>query len=268
MQNHEIVALYKDKEFKAVFIANYTKAKSTANSFWTTTEAEAQWNHVFNLLAEAYTNHELTPIHLGSIADLRVCMAYVSETGLSFDKQNNEVHLVLEYGNGHPELKVRLGYKGMMRIAMASGLFKYIFVELVRDGDTFHWYGSHKEPVFVSPGKSNRPVLLGFVGFKYIDGDTLYFKVDGEELLEIEKQSKAYAKLSKGTDQDSLYNTPWRDRMFEIAVWRTAYNRMRQVVAFGTLASRSNVDENCNVEIKPDELTGFMKTFGITQEAS
>ena len=268
MQNQEIVSLYKDKEFKGRFIENYLKAKSTANSHWTETEAEAQWNHVFNLLAEAYNNPELTPIHLGNVSDLRVCMAYVSETGLSFEKSRNEAHLVLEYSNGHPELKVRLGYKGMMRIAMASGLFKYIFVELVREGDTFFWHGAHKEPVLVSPGKSGRPIVLGFVGFKYIDGDCLYVKVEGHELLEIEKQSKAFTEITKGSDESSLYNTPWRERMLEIVVWRTAYNRMRQVVAFGTLASRSNVDEKCNVEIKPEELNGFMKTFGITQEAS
>ena len=267
MQNHEIVALFKDKEFKAKFIENYTKAKSTAKSNWTVTEAEAQWNLVFALLAEAYKNPELTPIHLGSVADLRICMAYVSETGLSFDKRNNEVHLVLEYLNGKPVLRVRLGYKGMMRIAMSSGLFKFIFVELVREGDTFAWNGANKEPVFVSSARSNRAVQLGFVGFKYIDGDCLYLKVDGHELLEIEKASKAYTEITKGSATDSLYNTPWRDRMFEIAVWRIAYNKMRQVVSFGTLASRSKVDEQSNVQINTEELEGFMETFGIAKKA-
>lgn len=270
MTNQEIVALYQDKSFKGRFIGNYLKAKSSTSSFWSESEAEQQWLTVFNMLAAAHSSADPSPIHKVSKTELMASMLYVSETGLSFRKEDKEIYLYTECADGrHHILKTRLGYKGMMRIVMGTGLFRYISVELVLQGDTFSWLGQEKAPVFVSAGPvKNRDVECGFVGFKYLDGDRLYFKIDGDELLQIERASKAHAAIAYGDESSSLYSTPWRHRMLAIAVWRNAYNRLRQVVIFGSALSQSMIDQQGNVEFKPESPPDFLDKFGAVDRSN
>lgn len=269
MTNQEIIALYQDKVFKARFIGNYLKAKSSTASLWTESEAEQQWLTVFNMLGAAHTNAGLSPINKVSKTELMASMLYVSETGLSFRKEDKEIYLYTECEDSrHHILKTRLGYKGMMRIVMGTGLFRYISVELVLQGDTFSWMGQEKAPVFVSAGPvKERDVECGFVGFKYLDGDRLYFKIDGDELLEIERASKAHAAITCGDESSSLYSTPWRHRMLAIAVWRNAYNRLRQVVTFGSALSQSMIDQQGNVVFKSESLPDVMDTFAAADRS-
>lgn len=262
MKNVEIIELYKNDGLKKAFVANYCKAPYSANAKWTEHQAEQQWLEVFKMLSAGFSDKTQPQIHLASRAELISSILYVSEAGLSFSKSDKEVHLDVEFGpRNHLELKTRLGYKGMLRIAMGTGFFKYITTELVLEGDTFSWLGQSKAPVFVSAGPvASREVVCGFVGFKYKDGDEFYVKIDRDELLEIERSSKAFSALAHGSEDGSLYSTPWRYRMLTIAVWRNAYNRMREIIIFGSARSMAQLDETCAVQL-PVETDEFMSVF-------
>lgn len=265
MKNHEIIELYNNASLKEQFIANYANAPFSANAKWSASQAEQQWVELFKLLSSSYSDNTMIPIYLAPKADMIACMLYVSEAGLSFRKEDNEIHLGLDYGQtNQPALKTILGYKGMARITMGTGYFKYYTTQLVMSGDTFNWLGQEEKPVFVSAGPAaEREIVCGFVGFKYKDGDHLYIKVDGSELLEIERASLAYTAIEKGSENTSLYLTPWRLRLLEIALWRIAYNRMREIVLFGSVRSQSKVDAEGNVIIAQDaEIESFMDVFG------
>lgn len=270
MKNQEIIELFKNAALKEQFVSNYCNAPFSANSKWSVLQAEQQWVEVFKLLSTAYSDSTQIPIYLAPKADMIASMLYVSESGLSFRREDNEIHLGLDYSTpNQPQLKTILGYKGMARITMGTGFFKYFTTQLVMAGDTFSWLGQEERPVFVSAGPSaNREVVCGFVGFKYKDGDQLYIKVDGSELLEIERASLAFTTISKGSDESSLYLTPWRLRMLEIALWRIAYNRMRSVVLFGSVRSQSKVDVDGNVMIAQEpDVQSFMDVFGAQKTA-
>lgn len=270
MKNQEIIELFNNKSLKEKFISNYCGAQFSTNSKWTESQAEQQWIELFKLLSSAYSDNTLVPIYLAPKVDVIACLLYVSESGLSFRKEDNEIHLSLDYKNpSKPELKTILGYKGMARITMGTGFFKFFTTQLVMSGDTFSWQGQEERPVFISAGPSvDRKVVCGFVGFKYKDGDHLYIKVDGSELLEIERASLAYTAISKGSEETSLYLTPWRLRLLEIALWRIAYNRMREIVLFGSVRSQSKVDAEGNVMIaKEPDVEGFMAVFGEQKSA-
>lgn len=270
MKNQEIIELYNNVSLKEQFITNYCNAPFSANATWSVAQAEQQWIELFKLLSTSYSDNTLIPIYLAPKADMIACMLYVSETGLSFRKEDNEIHLGLDYSQtNQPMLKTILGYKGMARITMGTGFFKFFTTQLVMSGDTFNWLGQEERPVFVSAGPAaDREIVCGFVGFKYKDGDHLYIKVDGSELLEIERASLAYTAIAKGSEDTSLYLTPWRLRLMEIALWRIAYNRMREIVLFGSVRSQSKVDAEGKVMIAQEpDVESFMDVFGDKKTA-
>ena len=263
MNNQEIIQLYNNDKLKQQFIKNYCSASFSANAKWSAQQAEQNWTDLFKQISAAYSDKSLTPIYLASKQDMIASMLYVSETGLSLNPHDKEVYFRIDYAEGgRAELKTGLGYKGMTRIAMGTGFFKYITTELVFEGDTFNWQGQDVRPYFMAAGPStNRPLQCAYVGFIYKDGDGLYIKLEADELLEVERASKAYLEITAGTDADSLYNTPWRKRLFEIAAWRLGYNRMREIILFGSVRSQAKIDLAGNVNLEAAAPDDFMSVF-------
>lgn len=251
MTNNDIIALYKNAQLKTEFINNYTKAKFSPQTYWTERQAENQWATIFSMIAEGLSSQTMPQLHLASKYDLISALLMISEKGLSFDKKDKQIYLYVEFSEQQiPQLKVVLGYKGMQLMCMRTGLFKYLTSELVFQGDTFTWRGEATPPEFESAGSTeNRKLSCGFVGLKYKDGDWLHFKMESAELEEVERAARAASYMQTGSEENSLYSTPWRNRMLKIALWRNAYNWVRSSALAADSSSWLEIDQTGHVGV-------------------
>lgn len=249
MTKNDIIALYQNTQLKAEFINNYTKAKFSPLTYWSVRQAENQWATICSMIAEGLSNQTLPQLHLAAKSDLISALLMISEQGLSFDKKDKQIYLYVEFNEQQiPLLKILLGYKGMQLMCMRTGLFKYLTSELVYQGDKFTWRGESTPPEFESAGSpGNRKLACGFVGLKYRDGDWLHFRMDAEELEEVERAAKAASYMQTGSEENSLYSTPWRNRMLKIALWRNAYNWVRSSALVAESSSWIEIDRTGHV---------------------
>ncbi|WP_240224575.1 recombinase RecT [Rheinheimera hassiensis] len=260
----ELIALYKDAEFKANFINNYLAAKCSANAKWTLERASAEFTHAFNLIA-SHTGDEYRPgVSVCNIKQIRRALLTISEIGLSLNPREKEVYISTHVEQtGLPVLKTTIGYKGMQKLVMNTGSFQYFTVELVYEEDTFTWLGGQDKPVFVSSCRpsADSKLVCGIVVFTYKNGTYLSYKMDAEEILEIERADLQRCLEVFGSSGASLYSGPWRNRMMEIAVWRNAYNGLKHILMADGLSPSLNMSEDGSLIIDDTPHDAFLDKF-------
>lgn len=259
----QLVALYRDNDFKAQFISNYLSAKCSSNANWTLSLAQLEWTNAFNILANDLGDGYRPAVSQAPISKIRSAFLRVSELGLSFNPETKEIYLhgALDSHN-NVTLNTCLGYKGMQKLVMNTGSFQYFTTELVHEGDTFNWMGSQDKPVFVSSGKTaGMDLICGIVVFTYRNGSVLSYKMDAEELLAIESADLERHQQQFGSAGYSLYSGPWRNRMLKISLWRNAYNELKHILMASANMPLLNIDNygvfSDEQEVNDDFLNAF-----------
>lgn len=239
-QRQALIGLYKDQSFKAQFISNYLNSASFTYSC-SEAFANQEYMNAFSLISG---DQQLS---LCNVDRIKSAFLKISEMGLSFDKSEKHVHLsALQIGFNKFDVNIVIGYKGTQRLVMETGKFDYFYTQLVHEGDDFHWLGPNESPGFSSSGDTSANRLIcGFVVFIYSNGNTLAFKMDGHELEQVANDDRN--KAHTYSDQ-SLYDTEWKNRLFEISLWRNAFNRQKEILLAGTSGAQFSEDGNLNLD--------------------
>lgn len=226
MQNKDsIIALYKDNDFKAAFIANYLQRGEREHV------AEKEYSNAFAWLAEDYGNDINPAISAAPVDEIKRTFLAISTYALSFDKKSKEVYLFGERrDNNRICVGSELGYRGMQRIIVNTKGVKASNTEMVYENDAFTWLGADQRPNYASDGRGQRSALIcGFTTITFDDGTVLCHKSSAEELEEIERQSIEHTLHFEGTVDMSLYNSPWRERCLRICTLRAAFREYRHL---------------------------------------
>ena len=226
MQNKEnLIALYKDTDFKAAFIANYLECGERDHV------AEKEYSNAFAWLAEDTGNDIHPPISAAPVDEIKRTFLAVSTYGLSFDKKSKEVYLMGEWReNNRICVGSILGYRGMQRIIVNTKGVKASNTEIVYENDAFTWLGADQRPNYASDGKSQGSALIcGFTTITFDDGTVLCHKTSADELEAIERQSIEQTIHFEGTADASLYNSAWRERCLRICTLRAAFREYRHI---------------------------------------
>lgn len=137
------------------------------------------------------------------------------ELGLSFSKSAGEAYLVPFKGNA----TFIPGYRGLIKLAMRSGLAKYVRGEVVREGDEFS-YGFHPRLRFDHvplPGGEGRPVTHAYAHAVLTTDEDLVAVLTAEEVEAVRQRSRA------GN------SGPWRTDWCEMAK-KTAIRRLAKLL--------------------------------------
>ena len=225
LNRNELIALYKDTEFKAAFIANYVDKNVHLHV------AQKEFITAFDLIANDNGNQERPPIKHASVSSIKSTFLMISSYGLSFDPNEKEVYVYGEYRDQKKiGLGVTLGYRGMRRIAMNSGKVKVITSEIVYESDSFTWLGADKAPSFASTGRNQDDnIACGFVTIRMMDNSVVSFKMSSVELLQVENDNIQMETEFTGDPNNSLYKTAWRERCLKAALWRSAYREYQHL---------------------------------------
>ncbi|MDC8832973.1 recombinase RecT [Alteromonas gilva] len=225
LNRNELIALYKDEEFKASFIANYVDKNVHLHV------AQKEFITAFNLIANDNGSQERPAIKQASASSIKSTFLMISSYGLSFDPNEKEVYVYGEHRDPNKVgLGVTLGYRGMRRIAMNSGKVKVITSEIVYESDSFTWLGADKAPSFASTGRNQDDnISCGFVTIRLMDNSVVSFKMSAAELLQIENDNIQMETEFTGDPNNSLYRTAWRERCLRAALWRSAYREYQHL---------------------------------------
>ncbi len=120
-----------------------------------------------------------------------------ASTGLSLDDSKKQAYLI-PYDSktgGLPEVRFSPSYIGLTDAAYATGMFKAIRTNVVREGDLFEWWedetGVHYK---FRPGKQRGSVTHAYTAATTKDGEVFFEVMDRDELEAISERSPAGAK--------------------------------------------------------------------------
>lgn len=223
----QLRSLYLNESFKNRCISNYVNAENPLARIQTQ-QALDEYAEAFKLMAN---DCRLQGCNLHQIES---AILRVSELGLLFNPNAKHIYLNVYWPESGPcVLNVELGYRGMERLTMTSGKISRFFYQLVYDTDDFIWRSPSQLPVYTSTSDtSNRTPIGGYVVFVYNNKDVLCYRVEADELQEIAKKDRLRYKEFPEYQafEQSLYDTPWSKRMYEIALWRLAFIRYREII--------------------------------------
>lgn len=214
-----LIALYKDNEFKASFIAGYIE--KGVHQF----VAEKEFSNAFNLLIEDKGFNGAPPISSANIEEIKRTFLAISSYGISFDTGAKEIYLQGAV-NEHNKVIITylLGYRGMKRIISNTNSIRSHNTEIVYEDDSFTWLGAEQRPNYASNGRTqNSQVVCGFTTFTFNDNTVLCHRSSAQELLDIEKVSIQQTIDMGGREDHSIYKSAWRERCLRILTLRAAF---------------------------------------------
>jgi hypothetical protein len=184
------------------------------------------WRHAINaVLSEVNNIYGSYQVDWESVKQTVLLSA---EYGLSFDARSKEAYIEVQSSPDNQQIltfQLALKYNGMKhRLVKACGV-RMLTTEVVYENDTFEWRGQWKEPLYIMANeKSDMQCCFGMVKLK--NGDIMAYKLDKEELLELERADIERAAAIYNDPNASFYMSPYRKRMFEIATLRYLYGQL------------------------------------------
>lgn len=224
----KVVALAKDAQLKATFIANYSSAKPKLSA----TGLEQEWRNALTVISQDKVEFQNISFNALSYAKLSRGLICASEYGLSFHPERKELYLMASFdGAGHPQFEARLGYNGMQILLMRTGHISKIAYDVVYEGDVFAWYGMDNRPTHSrTDGSSHREVKCGYASYELTDKSVISCFVSKEELDESIAIRDRQAMEMTGNIHDSLASGPYRHKVLGIIVFKKSYAAVKNML--------------------------------------
>lgn len=145
--------------------------------------------------------------------------------GLYLDPQLGEAYLIESY-NGKRQRKepqLRVGYRGLVKLARQSGEISMMYAHEVHERDTFKCVlGDHKALLHEPDVFGDRGAVIGYYSVvKYRDGETDFEPMTTAQVHSIRDRSDGWKAFSAG----KIKSTPWSTDEVEMAK-KTAIRRL------------------------------------------
>lgn len=118
----------------------------------------------------------------------------VAAVGLTLNSADQYAYLVPEYNKqtNRDECKLRISFKGLIKVATESGCIDFVKCEIVKENDSFMYNGPTTAPQHqFNPFKRDRGVTVGVYSItKTSAGDTLVDFMDWDEIMKIRECAK------------------------------------------------------------------------------
>lgn len=146
----------------------------------------------------AFTSCKKNPTLLEcTTSSLLAAVVEAGQMGLEVDGVLGHAYLVPYRNKGVREAQLQVGYKGIIALAMRSGLVSTITANLVYEGDEFSYsFGTsehlhHVPKLMTLEGGGRPPVTHGYAYVKMRDGGVQFCVMSFEEIEAIRRKSKA-----------------------------------------------------------------------------
>lgn len=151
---------------------------------------------------------------------------HVGTLGLDVTPGTNEAHLIPRKNRktGTLECTVMLGYKGLEKLAVGTGLLAWIQPREVCEGDQFRIrFVNHETHIIHEPayGRGRGPLTHVYAVARLTNGDSLVEVMTAEDVEEIHRRTDSYRYAqSDGKRETGPWATDWTEMAFKTVVRR------------------------------------------------
>lgn len=219
--------LIQDNAFKADFysllLENRRKATpSQVNNAWA-----GACKAMFDLERDAHQRRVAFDLE-----SMKSVVLQSAEVGLSLAKNDKESYIGMSY-ESLGEYRLGFAYRGLRRMMLSNPEVKMICSAVIFEGDKFEWRGNSEKPLIVSDSRGS--VVIGAFGWlSQKDGDIYSVLLTEEDLYSAETRDIQRAVAIYGDENQSIYRSPWRKRMFEIEAIKALYRHCSDVLDLTT----------------------------------
>jgi len=192
--------------------------------------------------------------------DPRLVYREVSKTaalGLLLDPQLGEAYIVPVWNSdaNRKEPQLRIGYRGLMKLARQSGEIKKIYAHEVHENDRIECaLGTEKRLVHSPDLYGDRGIIIGYYAVvHYADGETDFEPMTQAQVLAIRDRSDAWKTFKAGR----IKSTPWQTDEIEMAkktVLRRLLKRVPQSPELADAITIENVADDLERVAAPARL--------------
>ena len=168
-------------------------------------------------------------------------VAKIASLGLVIDAQLGECYLIVGYGKDGPKPQIRVGYRGLIKLARQSGEVAAIYAHEVCEADYIECeLGTDKRLVHRPDLFGERGAVRGYYAvIKYKDGDTDFEPMSIQQIHAIRDKSDGYKAFKAGKIKD----TPWNSGEGEMSKKTTIRRLMKRSPMSPDLAKAVRIED-------------------------
>lgn len=180
-------------------------------------------------------------------------VAKIASLGLVIDAQLGECYLIVGYGKNSPTPQIRVGYRGLIKLARQSGDVAGVYAHEVCENDYIEAeLGTEKRLVHKPDLFGDRGAIRGFYAvIKYKDGDSDFEPMNPTQINAIRDRSDGYKAFKAGKIKD----TPWNSGYDEMAKKTTIRRLMKRSPMSPDLARAIKIEDEAEF---PQEIAGTL----------
>lgn len=219
-----IAELINNKEFKADFLSLLMENRKKV----TPNQALDAWDGAVRAMKNVESESQYRRVGVDTVS-LKKVVLKSAESGLSLNPAEKECYIgFMDNGLG---LEYRLGYayRGLRRIMLSHPEVKRLSSSVVGANDKFEWRGSSEKPFISSDGRDSE-IVSAFGWLEHKNGDVDSVLLTQSDLLAIEKRDIERAIQFYGDQNQSIYLSEWRKRMFEIEAIKALFRHCADIL--------------------------------------
>lgn len=169
-------------------------------------------------------------------------VAKLAALGLLLDQQLGEAYLIVGWnGRERREVpQVRVGYRGLIKLARQSGEIAQIYAHEVRDGDVFDVSLGDEKKLVHKPKPFGTGAIVGYYAVaKYADGTSDFELMSLERIHEIRDRSDGWKAFSEG----KIKSTPWSSDAGEMSRKTCIRNLVKRLPASPELSDAIGIED-------------------------
>lgn len=169
----------------------------------------------------------------------------IAPLGLLTDPMLGEAYLIADYRG---EVQVRIGYRGLIKLALQSGQIKTIYAHEVYERDLFRCIlGTDKSLIHEPDLKQDRGEIIGYYAVvNYKEGYSDFEFMNVTQINKIRDRSDGW----RAYEAKKIKSTPWADAYEEMAKKTVLRRLLKRVPASPDLADAMRVDSDNVAELK------------------
>lgn len=234
-----------DNGFKADFLLNLMENRKKV----TNTEVEMAWLGAVAAMKNVEYDCQARKLAC-DLTSLKHAVMRSAELGLSLHRNAKECYVGIDGGGEGGSFKLGFCYRGLRRLMLRNPDVKRFSSQVVHDVDQFEWRGECERPKIIISGNSS-VVAFAYGWMEFKNGDINSVLLNTDELMNIERMDVSRAYQFYGDENQSLYRTIWRKRMFEIEALKALFRQCGDIIemtssegsdVFAPLSAVGNMD--------------------------
>ena len=234
-----------DHGFKADFLINLMENRKKV----TNTEVDMAWLGAVDAMKQVEYDCQVRNLAC-DLTSLKHAVMRSAELGLSLHRNAKECYVGIDGAGQGGSFKLGFCYRGLRRLMLRNPEVKRFSSQVVHDVDKFEWRGECERPNIIINGNSSN-VIFAYGWMELRNGDINSVLLNTDELLSIERMDVERAIQFYGNENQSLYRTHWRKRMFEIEALKALFRHCGDIIeitssegsdVFGLLSAIGGMD--------------------------